>query len=96
MASPSNPLVEINAEINQAYLSDNFPRLLFLDGKRIVWLQVLASDPAFFEDDKNLKLIKETAVNNQKLVSCIAKRMTALTKKTNEKIKMLRSYHQNR
>jgi negative regulator of sigma E activity len=88
--------MEINKHIIEAYDEDNFARILYLDGQRREILRTLASNPDFLNDDENLKLIKETAEENQEMVANIADRMTALTKKTNGKIRMLRSYHVNR
>ena len=96
MLNPNAKLFEINKQINDAYDEDNFARLLLLDGKRRELLSKLASDPNFLNDDENLRLIKKTAEKNQDMVSNIAYRMTALTKETNGKIRMLRSYHINR
>ena len=96
MLNPNATLLEINKQIIDAYSEDNFARLLLLDGKRRELLSKLASDPNFLNDEDNLKLIKNTAEKNQDMVSNIALRMTALTKQTDGKIRMLRSYHVNR
>jgi Protein of unknown function (DUF3214). len=96
MLNPNATLLEINKQITDAYNEDNFARLLLLDGKRRELLSKLASDPNFLNDEDNLKLIKNTAEKNQDMVSNIALRMTALTKQTDGKIRMLRSYHVNR
>jgi len=96
MLSPNATLIELNKQIADAYHEDNFSRLLLLDGKRRKLLSKLASDPNFLNDDENLRLIKKTAEKNQDMVSNIAHRMTELTKQTNGKIRMLRSYHVNR
>ena len=96
MLNPNATLLEINKQIIDAYSEDNFARLLLLDGKRREVLIKLASDPNFLNDEDNLKLIKNTAEKNQEMVSNIALRMTALTKQTDGKIRMLRSYHVNR
>ena len=96
MLNPNATLLKINKQITEAYNEDNFARLLLLDGKRRELLSTLASDPNFLNDDENLRLIKKTAETNQDMVSNIANRMTALTKQTNEKIRMIRSYHTNR
>ena len=96
MLSPNATLIELNKQITDAYHEDNFARLLLLDSKRRELLSKLASDPNFLNDDENLRLIKKTAEKNQDMVSNIAHRMTALTKETNGKIRMLRSYHVNR
>ncbi len=92
MASPVDPLIDINAKINQASLENNFSRILFLDNKRRTLLQTLATNPDFKSDEKSLDVLKSTAEQNQELMTQITKKMTALTQITGSKIKMLRSY----
>ncbi len=96
MASAIQPLIEINAKINDASLENNFARILFLDTKRRALIKSLATNPEFKSDENSLTIIKKTAEQNQKLMTDITKRMTALTKVTSNKIKMLRSYRLNK
>ena len=86
---------KLNFEINEAFLNQNFPRILFLDQKRRSLIKSLASDKNFLASESNLNLIKKTAEQNHDLMTKIAERMTKLTVLRNKKIKMLRSYHAN-
>ena len=96
MASAVEPLIDINAEINEASLENNFSRILFLDTKRRDLIKSLATNPDFTSDESSLFVLKKTAEQNQKLMTDITKRMTALTQITGNKIKMLRSYRLNK
>ena len=92
MANAIEPLIDINAQINEASLENNFSRILFLDTKRRAILQSLATNPDFQSDERSLVILKKTVEQNQEMVSEITERMTALTQITSSKIKMLRSY----
>ena len=92
MANAVEPLLVINAQINEASLENNFSRILFLDTKRRTLLKSLATNPDFTSDENSLTILKKTAEQNQELMTKITERMTALTKITSNKIKMLRSY----
>ena len=96
MASAVEPLIDINAKINEASLENNFSRILFLDTKRRDLIKSLATNPNFISDESSLSVLKKTAEQNQKLMTDITKRMTALTQITGNKIKMLRSYRLNK
>ena len=96
MANAIQPLIEINAKINDASLANNFSRILFLDTKRRALIKSLATNPEFRSDEYSLTILKKTAEQNQKLMTDITKRMTSLTQVTSNKIKMLRSYRLNR
>ena len=65
---------------------------MFLDTKRRTLLKSLATNPDFTSDENSLTILKKTAEQNQELMTKITERMTALTKITSNKIKMLRSY----
>ena len=92
MVNAIEPLIDLNAKINEASLKDNFARVLFLDTKRRDFLKALATNPNFRSDEPTLTLLKDTAEQNQELMTHITERMTALTQVTSKKIKMLRSY----
>ena len=96
MASAVEPLIDINAKINEASLENNFSRILLLDTRRRALIQGLATNPDFTSDEKSLTILKKTAEDNQVLVAEITERMTNLTKITSNKIKMLRSYRQTK
>ena len=92
MANAVAPLIDLNAKINQASLENNFSRLLLLDTKRRELIKGLATDPDFKSDENSLTLLKDTAEQNQELITQITEKMSALTQVTSNKIKMLRSY----
>ena len=92
MANPIDPIIDLNAQINEASLEKDFSRILLLDSKRRSLLKSLPENPYFKSDEKTLAFLKETAEQNQKLISEITKKMTELTKLTSNKIKLLRSY----
>ena len=92
MANAIDPLIDLNAKIDQASADNNFPRILLLDTKRRTLLKELASNPNFRSDEKTLTLLKKTAEQNQELMTQITTKMTELTQVTGNKIKMLRSY----
>ena len=96
MANAIDPLLDLNAKIDQASAENNFPRILFLDTKRRTLLKELASNPNFRSDEKTLTLLKKTAEQNQELMTQITTKMTELTQVTGNKIKMLRSYRMSR
>ena len=92
MGNAVDMLVDINSQINEASIENNFSRVLFLDSKRRALLKSLATNPDFRTDERSLKILKTTAEENQKLMTQITERMSALTQATGSKIKMLRSY----
>ncbi len=92
MVNAVDPLLDINAEINNASLEGNFSRILLLDTKRRELLKGLATNPDFKLDESSLTILKETAEQNQELMTNISNKMSALTNVTSNKIKMLRSY----
>ena len=92
MANAVEPLIDINAKINEASRENNFARILFLDTKRRNLIKSLATNPDFTSDENSLTILKKTAEQNQKLMLDITERMTRLTQITSNKIKMLRSY----
>ena len=96
MASAVEPLIHLNAEINEASLENNFSRILLLDTRRRALIRGLATNPDFTSDETSLTILKTTAEENQMLVTDITERMTALTKVTSSKIRMLRSYRQSK
>ena len=96
MANAIAPLLDLNAEINAASLENNFSRILLLDTKRRDLIKALAASPNFKPDEESLAILKNTAEQNQKLMSDITTRMSTLTKVTSNKIKMLRSYRLNK
>tara|TARA_B100001093_G_C26230093_1_gene759838 strand:+ start:73 stop:363 length:291 start_codon:yes stop_codon:yes gene_type:complete len=95
MANAVSSLVELNSEINNALIENNFSRILLLDTQRRELIKSLATNPEFTSDEKSLTILKKTAEQNQKLMTDITERMTALTQITSSKIKMLRSYRMN-
>ena len=86
---------KLNILINEAFLNENFSRILYLDQKRRSLIKSLASDETFFASEKNLNIIKKTAEQNNEIMKKIANKMTKLTLIRNKKIRMLRSYHAN-
>ena len=92
MASAVDQLININIEISEASLENNFSRILFLDTKRRTLLKTLAENPDFRSDESSLTILSDTAQQNQELMTQITAKMTALTQVTGNKIKMLRSY----
>ena len=88
-------LIELNAEIKDASIENNFSRILLLDTQRRELIKSLATNPNFTSDEKSLTILKLTAEQNQELMTDITERMTALTQITSNKIKMLRSYRMN-
>ena len=96
MVNVIDPLLDINAKINDASLQNNFSRILFLDTKRRALIKSLATNPDFKSDENSLTILKKTAEQNQQLMTDITQRMTALTNITSSKIKMLRSYRLNK
>lgn len=96
MASAVEPIIHLNAEINEASLENNFSRILLLDTRRRALITGLATNPDFISDEKSLTILRKTAEENQVLVTDITERMTALTKITSNKIRMLRSYRQTK
>ena len=96
MANAVEPIIHLNAKINEASLENNFSRILLLDTKRRALIRGLATNPNFTSDEKSLAILKKTAEENQVLVTNITERMTALTKITSNKIRMLRSYRQTK
>ena len=85
-------LLDINSKISEASIDNNFSRILFLDNKRRTLLQSLAINPEFTSDENSLTVLKQTAEQNQELMTEITERMTKLTQITGNKIRMLRSY----
>ena len=92
MASALEPLISLNNEIKMASQADNFSRILYLDTKRRELLKSLATDPLFNSDNDSLAVLEETAHQNQAMIVDLTDRMTALTRITGDKIKMIRSY----
>ena len=92
MANAVEPLIDLNSKINEASIEDDFSRILFLDTQRRALIRELATNPDFKSDERSLTLLKDTAEQNQELMTKITEKMTALTKVTSKKIKMLRSY----
>ena len=92
MANAVDQLIKINSRISEASLENNFSRILFLDTKRRTLIKALATNPDFKSDENSLTILKETAEQNQELMSQITSKMTALTKLTGNRIRMLRSY----
>tara|TARA_Y100001933_G_C18676421_1_gene429103 strand:+ start:306 stop:596 length:291 start_codon:yes stop_codon:yes gene_type:complete len=86
---------KLNKEINQAFLNENFSRILYLDQKRRNLIKSLASNKDFKASEKNLNFLKKTAEDNHNMMKKITQKMNFLTTIRNKKIKMLRSYHQN-
>ena len=89
-------LIDLNAEISEASVENNFSRLLLLDTQRRELLRSLATNPDFKSDETSLTILKKTAEQNQELMTEITNRMTNLTKITSNKIRMLRSYRMNK
>ena len=89
-------LIDLNAEISEASVENNFSRLLLLDTQRRELLRSLATNPDFKSDETSLNILKKTAEQNQELMTEITNRMTNLTKITSNKIRMLRSYRMNK
>ena len=92
MASVVEPLIALNNEIKEASSEDNFSRILYLDTQRRELLKSLATNPLFKSDNYSLKVLEQTAYQNQSMVIDLTNRMTTLTRVTNDKIKMIRSY----
>ena len=92
MANAVDQLIDINTRISEAWLENNFSRILFLDTQRRTLLKALATNPDFKSDENSLKVLCDTAEQNQELMTQIAEKMTSLTQITSNKIKMLRSY----
>ena len=92
MASAVDQLININIKISEASLENNFSRILFLDTKRRTLLRTLATNPDCRSDESSLTILSDTAQQNQELMTLITAKMTALTRVTGNKIKMLRSY----
>tara|TARA_B100001057_G_C22828950_1_gene942567 strand:+ start:1464 stop:1754 length:291 start_codon:yes stop_codon:yes gene_type:complete len=86
---------KLNKEIKEAFLNENFSRILYLDQKRRCLIKSLASNKDFKVSEKNLNFLKITAEDNHNMMKKITEKMNFLTTLRNKKIKMLRSYHQN-
>ena len=96
MADSVTSLINLNAEISEASFESDFSRILRLDTQRREILKSLATNPDFKSDEASLTILKQTAEQNQELITKITDRMTNLTKVTSNKIKMLRSYRMNK
>ena len=94
MGNSIDDIITLNSQINEAYLEENFSRILQLDTRRREIIQSLATNPEFKSDEKSLNILKDTAEKNHVLIGHITEKMSELTKLTSGKIKMLRSYRQ--
>ena len=92
MARSIDLIVDLNKQIEEVSLEENFSRILLLDTKRRDIIKALASSSDFNADESSLRILKSTAEKNQFLIEDITKKMTELTRITSGKIRMLRSY----
>ena len=92
MANAVEPLLSLNADLLVAAEEKNFPRILLLDTRRRELIKSLATNPDFKSDEYSLKVIEETAQQNQNMLNGLTEQMAQLTRVTSAKIKMIRGY----
>ena len=92
MANAVEPLLLLNADLLVAAEENNFPRILLLDTRRRELIKSLATNPDFKSDEYSLKVLEDTAQQNQNMLNNLSEQMAQLTRATSAKIRMIRGY----